>query len=648
MSELQERFKRTLNAAQYEAAVFKDGPAVIMAGAGSGKTHTLISRVANLVDSGVQPERILMLTFTNAAANEMKERASNLLDKRCGNILACTYHKFCNMMLRRFSRELNLGEYSILSYPEFKNMIDYVKSSNSMFDNLKGFPSAGVMADIISISVNKSMDIYDIIFNTEKYHKFCNYISEIETLADEVAVYGYQNKKFTYDDLLVYMNKALDNPAICSTIAHRYQYIMVDEFQDTNSLQEKIILKIANFNKNIVVVGDISQSIYAFRGADVRNIQSFNTKLPDCKTIVLDTNYRSTQEILDFANEVMNHNVNSWTYYDMRACNKNGAKPVIVKTVDNHTEADYVFNLIQDYHQKQGIPYSEIAVLERSSMMSFELENLLVQNEIQYRKLGGIKFMDYDCIGDMLAYFNIIVNPHDLLSWFRVLQLHPHIGKSFAKKVADNCNQRDFLTNNSYKSRKFYPELIMLSNAYDKFRVHQDFYILFDDVEKFYFDTRERALLLSRMKDDAKEEERESIENDKLAVQVLKSMASKYENIVEFVDDIILDSMTEESTTDDLFTISTVHSAKGLEWSVVIILDCIEGAFPRVRPEDYGTEEDEEELRCFYVAITRAKNNLYLIAPEYRMMGGGIEQTKMSHYLDEINYSSVTMQSDKK
>lgn len=634
MSELSKKLKETLNKEQFEAAVLVDGPAVIMAGAGSGKTHTLMNRVANLVDSGYVAERILMLTFTNAAADEMKSRASRLLDKRCGNIVACTYHKFCNMMLRRYGKIIHIEDYSILSYPETKNMIEYVKSSNPMFDNLKGFPTASIVADIMSIIVNKQTTLKSVLTRFEKYEKYRDYETEIEILIDSVQVYGFRNKKFTYDDLLVYMNELLSNDDVCRRIAGSYQFIMVDEFQDTNNLQESIILKLSQYNKNIVVVGDISQSIYGFRGSNVRNLQNFNTNFENCKTVVLNNNYRSSQEILDAANSVMRSNVKSWQYYDMFAVNKNGSKPTMVKCMDSHAESNYIMEMIDYFHNK-GVPYSEIAVLERGSMSSFALENMLTQKGIKFNKMGGMKFMDYDCVGDMLAYFGVIVNPHDLLSWFRVLQLHPYVGNTFAKKVADGCNSLDFLTNNAFTNRKFYSELVLLKDKYDYFRQHDDLMSLFDAVADFYFDLRVRSVEASRMKDENKEEERMNIERDRSVVDVLKQMASKYNSVVEFVDDIMLDSVSNnDDESDDVLTISTIHSAKGLEWSVVFIMDCIEGVFPaKITPDKYGTEEDEEELRCFYVALTRAKDELFVITPKYRMSYSGMEQATMSHYL---------------
>lgn len=631
MTELESKLKEDLNDQQFEAAMHMQGPLVIMAGAGSGKTHTLMSRVAHLVDSGVNPKRILMLTFTNAAADEMKNRSVNLLDSRCADIIACTYHKFCNIMLRRYGRVINLDNYSIISASENKNLINYVKSSNEIYD-LTGFPPAKTLMNIFSKKINCDKTIKEILLEDD-FNKYIKYVDEIDQLFDDVKEYSYNNRKLNYDDLLVYMNQLLDNENICHRIADSFDYIMIDEFQDTNNLQEEIIIKLSKFNDNVAVVGDISQSIYAFRGANVRNLQNFHSKFSNCKVVVLYKNYRSTQEILDLANKVMNTNVNSWSYFDMESNNKYGSKPLLTKAYDDFNEKDKVIELIQEYHN-QGINYSDIAILERGSMSSFGIEAELNKLNIPFEKRGGMKFMDYECIGDMLAYFAVITDPYNLLCWFRLLQLHPGIGNSNAKKIADLCINKDFLLSDTYKKRKYYPELEMLNARYNQFKKEKDLHLLFKQIEDFYFDLRKRTVQDSKMSTDAKAEAMEYIDRDKTIVEQLKIIASKYNDIVSFVDDLLLDSLTQDKKEEDSLIISTVHSAKGLEWKVVIILDCVEGSFPTYIDEfDFGTEKDEEELRCFYVALTRAKDKLHIFAPQFKMQKGIFERTRLTHYL---------------
>ena len=640
---LEEQLKEDLNEAQYQAAMHMNGPAVIIAGAGSGKTHTLMGRVAHLVDNWIPPQRILMLTFTNAAADEMKNRASKLLDERCGEITACTYHKFCNTMLRKYGRAIEVQNYSILSPAENKNLIDYVKSSSDTYKDLRGFPSSKTIVSIISKSVNCQMSIYDTLLSDDNWGRYIDYSAELEQLKEEVAKYSFETQKFNYDDLLLYMNKLLDIDEYAKKVASLFDHIMIDEFQDTNNLQEEILVKLSKFNKNIMVVGDISQSIYAFRGANVKNLQNFGDLFEDCALYVLSTNYRSTQEILDLANNVMRTSVCSWEYYDMVADNKNGNKPVLLRPYDEFDQTQKILQTITKLRHK-GLQYKDIAILERGSMSSFGLEAELNKLGIAYEKRGGMKFMDYECIGDMLAYMTIIVKPYDLLSWFRVLKLHPYIGDVTAKKIADNCKSPDFLIDKRYKNNKFYSELDMLNTDYQAFRSEKDFHKVFDMIVAFYFETRQRAIEHSRMKEEYREDAKIAIERDKTIVEQLKTMTMRYDKINDFLDDLILDSVSNSEQTDDMLVISTVHSAKGLEWEAVIILDCINGLFPSYisEEEQFGSEADEEELRCFYVSITRAKRYLYLSSPRYRMVGGFAERTTVTHYLEHsLNYLDI-------
>lgn len=632
---LESKLKNELNTEQYEAATHKNGPAVVMAGAGSGKTHTLISRISYLVDNWVVPERILLLTFTNAAADEMKSRAANLYDESCKKVVACTYHKFCNLMLRYYGKYIGIKNYNILTPIENKNLIDYVKSSDDRYKNLSDFPSSKTLMAIYSKAINCQWTIEDTMRKHDKWITYIDYVNEITELYDEITKYCNLVQKYNYDDLLIYMNKLLDEDDLCEKIATKFDYIMVDEFQDTNNLQEDILLKLSKYNKNIMVVGDISQSIYAFRGANVRHLQQFANNFEGCKTIVLNTNYRSSQQILDFANEIMNNNVSSWTYYNMKSYNdKKGPLPQIARPFDMFDQSDNVLSLIKTFHDK-GIPYNDMAIIERGSMSSFNIESELTKLNIPYEKRGGMKFMDYDCIGDMLAYLTVIARPYDILSWFRLLKLHSYIGNVTAKKIADNCKLAGFLTDDKYKGRKFYNELDKLDTYYNYFKNETDFHKVFDKIVEFYFDVRQRALNNSKMKNDARIDAQEAIERDRLIVDQLKNMSSKYNTIISFLDDLALDSVSEDESNDDKLVVTTVHSAKGLEWKIVFIIDCINGLFPSHidRTIQYNTEEDEEELRCFYVAITRAKDYLYLFSPKIKITAGMTERAIPTHYL---------------
>lgn len=659
---IEEKLKESLNDQQYQAATHMDGPAVVIAGAGSGKTKTLMSRVTYLVENWISPSRILMLTFTNSAADEMKNRATKLLDDRCKDIMAFTYHKFCNLMLRKYGKAIHIQNYNILTPSDTKNLIDYVKGSDDTYTNLEGFPSSKNIVSIFSKSVNCQQSIEETLKSDEKWYRYIDYAYELTKLKEQVDTYCFENQQFNYDDLLVYMNKLLDNEEIAQKVANLFDYIMVDEFQDTNNLQMDILQKIYKFNKNIMVVGDMSQSIYAFRGANVRNMQKFSkiTSTDDivCNLYELQTNYRSTQEILDFANNVMQKYVYSWTYTDMYADDKHGYLPVFLRPYDDFDQTNKTLQLINYYHKK-GIDYSDIAIIERNSMSSFGIEAELTKLGIAFEKRGGMGFMDYECVGDILAYLIIIVKPHDILNWFRILKIHPFIGVATAKKIADMCKEPDFLLNKKWSKNKYGSELELLSEHYNSFRKEPDLQKLFDSITKFYFDVRTRAVLNSRMRQDYKDDAMDNIERDKLVIEQLKNMSTKYTKINEFLDDIVLDSVSETENEEDKLIITTIHSAKGLEWKAVILIDCIDGVFPRnsinyVRcrkyiegdlydPNEYSEEvmneytqqimDFEEELRCFYVAITRAKDNLCILSPKMKMKNGFLEKVNPSQFI---------------
>ena len=434
MTDLEIKLQKDLNEQQYNAAIHMKDPAVIVAGAGSGKTHTLISRIEHLVDEGADPNRIVMLTFTNSAADEMKYRASQV-NEECKKVLATTYHKYCSLILRKYGSVLGIEpSFETLTPAKYKTLIEYVKSSNDKYEQLKGFPSAARLDTLFSVLVNCGTPLRDLITGLP----FECYYDEIKDLFNEVKAYGLKNQQLNFDDLLVYMNKLLNMPDVCEKIANTFDYLMVDEFQDTNTLQLDILTKLGQYNKNIVVVGDISQSIYKFRGAKATNITSF-VKFFNPTIYTLTLNYRSTQEILDAANDIMNKNVSTWNYVDMVADNKNGAKPTIVYHNDTYSQADWLIDTISEF-QLQGIELKDIAVIERKSMSSFKLENELTKFKIPFEKRGGMKFTDYQCIDDVISFMSIVINKSNKFEWFNVLKLIPGIGNKAATDISESID----------------------------------------------------------------------------------------------------------------------------------------------------------------------------------------------------------------
>lgn len=591
-----------MNIEQQKVAEHIYGPAAVLAGAGSGKTTTLINRITELIKV-TKPDRIVMLTFTNAAADEMKYKASKV-NEDCKNVIACTYHKYCGKMLRKYGKAIGIDpSFEILVAKKYQTLIEYVKSSNEYYENLKDFPSASKLDTIFStVTNNEDITIERLIWGT----KYRNYAQDIKNLYNEVKQYGLENHKLNFDDMLVYMNELLNNDAICKQIAESYDFMMVDEFQDTNALQLSILLKLSKYNRNIVVVGDISQSIYKFRGAKVENIENFIDAFSDCAKYTLSVNYRSTGQILDAVNDIMSKNVRSWEYTYMIET-KEGNKPVLINHYDDSKQIDWILAKIK---QSVDLGYSlrDIAIIERKSMSSFKLENALLKEKIPFKKRGGRKFTDYVCVDDMLSFLSILLK-NDKFNWFNILQLIPGIGSKTATEIANHCKEKNFLE--KYKKRKFNDRLLELQSNLQKFDI-TNLNSLFDEVSKYYFSLREYKIVNSKLSSSAKFDAMENIARDKEIVAILKDMAHSYNNLKSFLEDIALDTLKTENDDQDQLLITTIHGAKGLEWPIVIIIDAVETEMA----------DDEEELRCLYVAMTRAETDLTISIPRYSILNG--------------------------
>ena len=623
-----------LNPEQFEAATHMDGPLLIIAGAGSGKTHTLISRVIHLVENGVKPESILLLTFTNKAADEMKSRAISASDDRCGNIVACTYHSFCAAMLRQYAYAIGYKpNYTILSSSEVVDAIQFVKAKEGeRFKRFKGFPPAKAIAAIISGATNKLMTI--AAYMEAENSKYMSFTHEVGAIAELYAAHKKSRNLMDYDDLLVLFAELLETSEKArSSISNTYKYIMVDEYQDTNAIQEKIIMSLRQDNRNLAVVGDDAQSIYAFRGSDVNIILNFANKMPGCKTVTLRTNYRSNDEIVQLSNASINLHKAKGFDKNMVGTYEAGRSPVMLRPENDGDEAVTVLDLISRFHI-QGIPYQDMAVLARSSFTMYRLEGLLAEKNMAYEKVGGMKFLEHTCIVDVLAYLRCLTNPSDQLAWFRILKLLPHIGDIYAGRISEDCiEDRGFLFNSTHIKKSFATELMYLATQMERFEP-MDFKSQLDSVISFYVKLRKRCIELADVEDEASRTEMwAKLEEDKQVLDMLPVITAKYKTAAAFLDAITLDAAASpNSGGDDPLTLSTIHSAKGLEWKVVFVLGCVEGVFPKECEE--GSNADDEELRCFYVAITRAKEHLYISCPESTRLKGRYLYGQPTHYLN--------------
>ena len=635
-----------LNKFQYEAVMHDIGPALLLAGAGTGKTRTLIYRVAHLIESGVSPESILLLTFTNKAANEMKERAEKMLKEKCG-ITACTYHSFCVKMLRFYGKVAGISpDFTIISGPDEADIIDIIKSELN-FQKLKNMPSASVFASMLSTCVNKRLTLEELL-KEQKYWRFRQNERKLLLLREETKKYKEEHNLFNYDDILLKFDQMLtDYSNIARRIEDTYRYIMVDEYQDTNTLQDSIIRKIRTKNTNLMVVGDDMQSIYKFRGADVQNILSFPKRYTDCKVIYLTENYRSSQEILNLANHVMT-NATEGYQKNLRAQFSSQELPKVYSVNDTKTEAEFVLNRIKAKHA-EGIPYNDICVLYRNSFQSYELEVLLNKAGLDFEKYGGIRFLDRAHIKDVLAFLRIYTNPSDELAWFRILQLHIGIGKVYARNISRKCLEYgpEYLIDDCHKRKKYG---VHIRKLYDEIQSWEgkEFLEILKSSCAYYVKTLENTIRNKKVDSESdREESLQDLERNKEDITILQEMAKDYDSALAFLDATTLDATKSKGNEEDKLVLSTIHSVKGLEYDTVILLDCIDEILPSARY--IGSPEDNEDVRCMYVAVTRAKNTLYMMVPKIALKYGKAIPGDLSRYIEgrddlydayEIKYQS--------
>ena len=620
-----------LNKFQYEAVMHDKGPALLLAGAGTGKTRTLIYRVAHLIESGVSPESILLLTFTNKAANEMKERAEKMLKEKCG-ITACTYHSFCVKMLRFYGKMAGISpDFTIISGPDEADIIDIIKSELN-FQKLKNMPSASVFASMLSTCVNKRLTLEELL-KEQKYWRFRQNERKLLLLREETKKYKEEHNLFNYDDILLKFDQMLtDYSNIARRIEDTYRYIMVDEYQDTNTLQDSIIRQIRTKNTNLMVVGDDMQSIYKFRGADVQNILSFPKRYTDCKVIYLTENYRSSQEILNLANHVMT-NATEGYQKNLRAQFSSQELPKVYSVNDTKTEAEFVLNRIKAKHA-EGIPYNDICVLYRNSFQSYELEVLLNKAGLDFEKYGGIRFLDRAHIKDVLAFLRIYTNPSDELAWFRILQLHIGIGKVYARNISRKCLEYgpEYLIDDCHKRKKYG---VHIRKLYDEIQSWEgkEFLEILKSSCAYYAKTLENTIRNKKVDSESdREESLQDLERNKEDITILQEMAKDYDSALAFLDATTLDATKSKENEEDKLVLSTKHSIKGLEYDTVILLDCIDEILPSARY--IGSPEDNEDVRCMYVAVTRAKNTLYMMVPKIALKYGKAIPGDLSRYIE--------------
>lgn len=628
-------YKNELNKTQYLAATTTEGALLVIAGAGSGKTRTIVYRVSYLIETGVPPENILLLTFTRKASNEMINRTVTLLNSmKAQNIMGGTFHSFANLVLRRYSKLLELNpKFTIIDNVDANDTIGLIRKELKIEKKEKAVPKSKTIHKLISLARNINKDLKSIIVDNEQYEYLYEYTDEIVKIGKIYKEYKKSANILDYDDLLEYLRDYLTiNPEFREKLQDKYKYIMVDEFQDTNIIQKEIIDLLAEKNQNIMVVGDDTQSIYSFRGAHFENILKFPQKFPDCKVVKLEENYRSHQALLDFTNSIIDRVKLGYKKHLFSTKNdKQTVKPFIRRLYSQEDEADYITEKILELRE-QDIPLNQIAVLFRASFHKNYIETELIKRNIPYVVYGGIKFIERRHIKDMIAYLRLILNPFDSVSWHRVLKLIHGIGDVTVKNILKQINFEKGLNFDHFKKRKYYDELKKFEETYKKV-TDEPMQITekIKTLKKYY------KPLLKNIEADYKNRIRD--------IDFLVNLASKYDDLEKLLTDMALeppsnrfqqDSMPVADNTDEKpLILSTIHSSKGLEWHTVFVPHLVEGMFPNPRTVQ-DIRKLEEERRLFYVACTRAKERLYLTLPSYVASYDGF-YSKPSRFLAEID-----------
>jgi DNA helicase II / ATP-dependent DNA helicase PcrA len=623
-------YKNELNVEQLAVVEKGDGPCLVLAGAGSGKTRTITYRVAYLLEQGIDPHRILLVTFTNKAAREMKQRIEVLLEKsetQAKLNWVGTFHHICFRVLKQYATLLEYdNNFTILDSEDSRVLLKLCIKSEGIERGKNKFPSPKVIQGIISYAKNAMMTIEDVI---EKKYPNWQSISEIVTrIAIEYRRRKREANAMDFDDMLVNTYLLLSGSnSVRTKFATQFQYVLVDEYQDTNKIQASIIDVISSMHNNIVVVGDDAQSIYSFRAADVKNILAFEHKYPNAKVFKLETNYRSTPNILDIANVVIENNTSQYKK-NLKSVQEPFAKPEVRVFADNREEAEFIADRIIEL-QEEGVELKNIAVLFRAAYHSQALEVELTKRNISYDYRGGTRFFERSHIKDVLAYLKIFENKQDIVAWHRVLTMQVGIGPKTVEKIMEQIKKGLIDTDvEKIKDTLGMKAKVGFNNFLDVWNDIQDCKSTPTDLIHAVLDSSYVDYLESEY-----DNYRDRIQD----IEQLAVFSESEKELGKFLAEVAMQESYKQAQTQEdgeKIVLSTIHQAKGLEWSAVFILHLSAGEFPNQRAlkEHKGVEE---ERRLFYVAVTRAKKYLHLTYPlvaGFNNMFGG-----PSMFLDEID-----------
>ncbi|AHG90197.1 Helicase superfamily 1 UvrD-related protein [Gemmatirosa kalamazoonensis] len=599
-----------LNPEQRAAAEHGEGPLLIIAGAGTGKTRTLVHRVAHLIARGAAPERILLLTFTRRAAQEMLARAERLVGSASHRVAGGTFHATAHRLLRRFGPAAGIAsDFTIMDQGDAEDLMQLSRAVLGLAEKKQRFPKKETLHAIYSRHVNTEYTVERIL--AEEYPQFAERLGDIGRVFADYTERKAQRNLVDYDDLLLFWSAILEQaPTLADKIAALYDHILVDEYQDTNVLQARILRGMCRAHKNVTAVGDDAQSIYSFRGASFRNILDFPTDFEGTTIVTLEQNYRSTQAILDTTNEVIARAAERFSKR-LWTARGGGEKPWLVACQDERAQTRFVADRVLELHEA-GTALSEIAVLVRAGYMTADLEIELTARGIPFEKWGGIKFLEAAHVKDVLAFLRLLENPRDEVSWYRVLLLLPGIGDVTARSAIEHIAASGWDPTSLAgftpppKAREAHTRLAALLAAL---------------VAAPSLDLGAEIGHIRRLYDDLLRERYDDAEPRLNDLEQLQTIAASHADRAAFLSSIALEppAATRDlaqggATEDDVLVLSTVHSAKGKEWDVVFVLWAADGFFPLARATE-DPAELEEERRLMYVAMTRARNELLVTYP---------------------------------
>ena len=654
---LQIDYANELNAQQHAAVIALPGPSLVIAGAGSGKTRTLTYRVAYLLEQGIPADRILLLTFTNKAAKEMMRRVADLLGSELSSLWGGTFHSVGARILRRHAELLGYRpDFTILDREDSNDLLKTCLAASGVDIKATRFPKTEVLAEIFSMAASQRKPVGAIL--DLEHEDFAPLLGQIEDIQRRYEERKRAANVMDFDDLLALWFKLLhDHSDVREQYQRKFQFVLVDEYQDTNQLQSDLIDLVAERHKNVMVVGDDSQSIYSWRGANFRNILEFPKRYPDAKLYKIEVNYRSTPEILLVANAAIAANLNQFVKR-LTPERKPGPKPVLVACGDGQSQAAFVAQRILELRD-EGYGMNRMAVLYRSHFHALELQLELTRRNIPFSITSGIRFFEQAHIKDVSAYLKLIANPNDELSFKRLVQLLPGVGGKGAAKLWEKFSLElakskvATVPNDESGAKGASPRLaIALTGcsaevpkkatvAWAQFSAT----IAQLEVEPICRQpARMIKLILDAGYEDYLEDTFANYRNRLEDLEQLASFALQFSGTTDFLTQLSLLSNLEAeddqvaAKDDERVRLSTIHQAKGLEFDVVFIIMLCDGLFPSARSLE-SIEGEEEERRLFYVAITRARQELYLSYPLIRLTQGysGDMMQQRSRFLNEIS-----------